>query len=130
MVTRRHYKFVWWRDGASVTYRHNPCRLCKSFYLVQLSSINAALLLDFSILFVIWFCFSKFITIVASLHPTLTNIFRLMNPRLFSRSLGSPNLFCHQLSNTLYCLDLFCLLVLVLGSLPIRMKSTSPKSRK
>lgn len=97
---------------------------------VQLSSVNAAHLFDFSILFVIWFCFSKFITIVASLHPTLTNIFHPMNPRLFSRSLGSPNLFCLQLSNTLCCLDSFCLLVLVLGSLPIRMKSTSPKSRK
>lgn len=31
MVTRRHYKFVWRHDGAFVTYRHNPCRLCKSF---------------------------------------------------------------------------------------------------
>lgn len=87
-------------------------------------------LLESSILFVIWFCCSKFITIVASRHPALTSISHLMNPPLFSQNLASPSLFCLQLSNILYCLGSFCLLAPVLGFLPIGMKSTSPRIRK
>lgn len=110
-----------------------PTVIILAVYVSHLQSKRFRLpahVLNSSILFVIWSCFSKFITIVASHHPALTSISHLMNPPLFSQNLGSPNLFCPHLSNTQCCLDSFCLLVLVLGSLPIGMKSTSPRIRK